>query len=779
VERKLGQTAGDRWIESHLRPLVGLTGEAELRGDDRRTEAFAAWRQFFETIAEHGPLVLVAEDLHWSDDDFLDFIDYLVDWASDVPLLVVCTARPELLERRPAWGGGKPNALTISLSPLSNEEIGRLIGELLERPLLNAETRSALLARAGGNPLYAEQYARILRERGELAELPETVHGIVAARLDLLEPDEKALLQDAAVLGKAFSIAGLASVAGLDPRVVESRLHALERTEFVRRGRRSAEVHDTQYSFLHVLVRDVAYGQIPRAQRANKHRRVAEWIESLGRPEDHAEMLAHHYLQALELTQASGGDSSALVEPASRALGDAGDRAAALYAVDAAERFYDAAIRLRPEDDPERAELLFRRAAPVHQMVGGGDPERLMEARDALLGAGDKAKAAEAEMLIAESFRMQGRGELSDELAERAVGLLAEAPPSRSSAWVLARRAVRALLAGEYERAIEIGSRAYAFAEELGWAEGLSESLGAVGMARVGLGDRGGVEDAERSVEIAAEAGALGALARAHNSLSTVYQILGDLDAGYTSRLEGARIAERLESSETIRFFQGTLASFRYRRGDWEEALRMADAFIVEAGSSHYIAWQVFADRAEMRLGRGDAPGAVGDAESALAVGRDTGEPWPRYFDLAVSAHVLSATSQHEAATVIAHEFLEMLSRGVPLNFAAMNLPTFASAAVQLGLATELVDSLAGQLPTPWTDAARAYAQGDFAAAAVILRRTGSKPHEAEARLRTAEQLLGAGRRAEADEQVRRALDFYRSVGAIAYVSEGKRLLAC
>ena len=135
-----------------------------------------------------------------------------------MPLLVLGTARPELLQRRPGWGGGKPNALTISLSPLSDENTARLVGALLEQPLLDAETQQALLARAGGNPLYAEQYARMLLERGDLSELPETVQGIIAARLDGLGEEEKRLLQDAAVLGKVFWLGALEAVGGADAR---------------------------------------------------------------------------------------------------------------------------------------------------------------------------------------------------------------------------------------------------------------------------------------------------------------------------------------------------------------------------------------------------------------------------------------------------------------------------------------------------------------------------------------------------------------------------------
>src|SRR4029077_20099885 len=153
--------AGDaRWVGSHLRPLVGLESQTAL-GGDRRSEAFAAWRRYLEALAEQRPLVLVFEDLHWADEGLLDFVEELVDWLSGVPLLVVCSARPELLDRRPGWGGGKLNASTLGLSPLSSEQTALLISHVLERSLLPAEIQEALLERAEGNPLYAEQFAEL------------------------------------------------------------------------------------------------------------------------------------------------------------------------------------------------------------------------------------------------------------------------------------------------------------------------------------------------------------------------------------------------------------------------------------------------------------------------------------------------------------------------------------------------------------------------------------------------------------------------------------------
>jgi len=141
------------WVERHLRPLVGLGGEADV-GEAHHAEAFTAWRSFFEALAERGPVVLVFEDLQWADDGLLDFVDGLVERVVGVPLLVVCSARPELLERRSGWSGGKRNALTISLAPLSEDDTARLIAVLLDRPVLPAEEQAVLLQRAGGNPLY-------------------------------------------------------------------------------------------------------------------------------------------------------------------------------------------------------------------------------------------------------------------------------------------------------------------------------------------------------------------------------------------------------------------------------------------------------------------------------------------------------------------------------------------------------------------------------------------------------------------------------------------------
>src|SRR5256714_2470517 len=270
------------WVAANGRPLIGLPAEQS----SSVTETFAAWRRLFESLAEQRPLVLVFEDLHWADEGLLDFVDHLVDWAVGVPLLVVCSARPELLERRPSWGGGKLNATTIALSPLTDEDSARLVASLLDQPLLPAELQQVLLEHADGNPLFAEQYVRMLTDRGLLVRgdtgwgfvdagelpLPENLQGIIAARLDGLPPAEKQLLQDASVLGKIFWLGALDSA---DERVTQPRLHQLERKGFVRRERRASAAAQNQDAFPPPPARAVSSTQITRIARAAKHPRAA------------------------------------------------------------------------------------------------------------------------------------------------------------------------------------------------------------------------------------------------------------------------------------------------------------------------------------------------------------------------------------------------------------------------------------------------------------------------------------------------------------------------
>jgi predicted ATPase len=324
-------------------------------------ESFTAWRRCLESWAEARETILVFEDLHWADEALLSFLEHLADWSEVVPLLLLCTARPELHEQQPAWAAGLRNATTINLAPLTDEETARLISSLLERAVLPAETQRALLERAGGNPLYAEEFVRLLADRGELRgaveEMPDSVQALIAARLDTLSAERKSLLQDAAVVGKVFWAGALAEMGNREPREVELALHELARKELVRPVRTSSMQGEAEYGFWHLLVRDVCYAQIPRAARATRHRAAAAWLERKAgeRAEDLADVLAHHYLQALELARAAGqaAETEELEASTIRYLALAGERALSLD-VERAEQSLARALELAPADHPER-----------------------------------------------------------------------------------------------------------------------------------------------------------------------------------------------------------------------------------------------------------------------------------------------------------------------------------------------------------------------------------------------------------------------------------------
>ena len=360
LEHAFPQEDPDRpWLKARLAPLVGAPAEPASQ-----EESFTAWRRTLEAWAEARETILVFEDLHWADEALLSFLEHLADWAEGVPLLVLCTARPELYEQHPTFGANARNSQRINLAPLTDEETARLIASLLERAVLPAETQQALLERAGGNPLYAEEFVRLLADRGGLVgegEIPDSVQALIAARLDTLSPDRKSLLQDAAVIGKVFWAGALAEMGGREPREVEQALHELARKELVRPARTSSMEGEQEYSFWHLLVRDVCYQQIPRAARAARHRAAAAWIERKAgeRAEDLADVLAHHYLQALELARAAGqtDDAEDLAANAIRYLALAGERALGLDTARAEARLAQA-LDLCPPEDHQRPELL-------------------------------------------------------------------------------------------------------------------------------------------------------------------------------------------------------------------------------------------------------------------------------------------------------------------------------------------------------------------------------------------------------------------------------------
>ncbi|MDX6478903.1 MAG: hypothetical protein QOG29_1490, partial [Gaiellaceae bacterium] len=787
IEEVLSDSGEKEWVEGHLRPLVGLGSTLES-GSDRRSEAFSAWRRLLEALAEHRPLVLVFEDLHWSDEGLLDFVDYLADWASGVPLLVVCTARPELLDRRPGWGGGKRNAATVSISPLSELETGQLLGSLLDQMLLPAEIQSAVLARAEGNPLYAEEYVRMLQDRGFLVHgtggwrlsvdeelpLPETVQGMIAARLDALAPAEKELVQDAAVLGKVFWPGALEGIGLREPREVEEVLHTLERKEFVRRERRSAVAGETQYAFLHLLVRDVAYGQIPRASRVDKHRLAAEWIESLSseRSEDRAEMLAHHYREALSLAGSAGVDVEALRRPASIAFAEAAERAWALNSWKAAIEFAKAAVEL-VDDDAKRPELhlLISRAT---FLAGGDDLENTVAARDGFQALGELDRAAEAEMLLSELYWLRGVGEASNDHGRRAVELVEALPPSRSKAFVLAQRARHQQIAGFPDEAMALAQEALPMAEQLRLDALTGHVLNTIGMNRVHRGDEGGLADLERSAELAEATNSVDDIHRAYNNLANMGWHLARLDAA-DDYLERARqVDERYGNANGLLWLEGESMLGHDIRGNWDEALALAERIIeLAATRPHYHLGPARVVRARVFAGRGDTAAAVAESEQVLTMARSVKDPQFLGPALAMHARVLAAAGDRAAADQMIDEVLR--DHDVEQGW-FFDLPVLLA---ELGREAEFLTATANPVTsTPWLEAGRAVATGDLTGAAAIYGEIGAREQEAKARLLAAAELVREGRRAEADAQLTPALDYFRSVRATAYIGRGEALLA-
>ena len=764
VGRLLPDETEARWITSHLRPLVGLAGDEDGGGaGDRRGEAFAAWRRFFEALAEERPLVLVFEDLHWADDGLLDFVDQMADRLADIPVLLVATARPELLARRPSWGGGKANAVTLSLAPLSDEETARLVHALLKRAVLPAEVQTALLERAGGNPLYAEEFVRMTSEReSNDLELPESVQGIIAARVDALEPGDKELLQVAAVVGKVFWSGALAAITGRDRFELEERLYELERRELVRRERRSSVAGESEYAFRHVLLRDVAYGSIPRAARVERHRLAAEWVESLGRPDDHADLLTHHYLAAIELARAAGIDASEFGAPAAAALLRAADRSLALNAFAAAARMYDEALALGVADE-DRPRAVFRRGVALNVL---GDPARigvLEEARALYEVAGDDEATAEASSTLAEAYWYSGRMEEHRAALSRAQELVRGREMSPAVARVRALKARYLMLDDEHDEAIRLGREALEVAEQLGLDELRASLLVTIGTAmsnaELGAGD-----------EMVEEAAALGAALnsvegpRALNNLAVSKYNQGTVRREHELLLESRAAAERVGSDNFVRFAEGNLCWTFYALGDWDESLRRSDAFIAEceAGSAHGLEGIAQYTRAQILLGRDDVDGALRafSRNRELAALADSGRTVARN-------QLLAARIFYELGNVDDARSAFTTAVSASDRTFSHDAVTITLLAGSLGLADRFEELLARLGDGPWVEIAKLVVGGELAEAARRLDEAGDLGLAAQVRLRSQE-----------DAELEKAVSFFASVGATRYLTRAEAQLA-
>ena len=359
---------GDRdRVERALGTLLGVA-EGPSGGAG---ELYSAWRMFFERMAEQQLVILMFEDLHWADPGLLDFIDHLLEWSRGLPILIVTLARPELLERRSDWGAGRRNFLALDLEPLNDASMRELLAGFV--PGLPEAAIRSIVTRAEGIPLYAVETIRMLvadgrlepiegggyAPVGELGELavPDTLHALIAARLDGLDPAERSLIQDAAVLGQSFTPAGLGAVSGLEPAVLNARLRVLVRSDLLLEELDPRSPERGQYHFVQALIREVAYSTLSLKDRRTRHLAAARFFESIG-DDELAGALAAHYLAAYRATTA-GDEAKALATQARIALKAAADRALALGSPRQAVTFLAQALEVEA-DDVDRAAILER-----------------------------------------------------------------------------------------------------------------------------------------------------------------------------------------------------------------------------------------------------------------------------------------------------------------------------------------------------------------------------------------------------------------------------------
>ncbi len=488
VEEHVADPDERRFVEPRLAQLLGL---ADGEADDRQ-DLFAAWRLFFERLADVYPTVLAFEDMQWADESLLDFVEYLLDWSRNSPLYVITLARPELTEKRPGWGAGHRHFTSFYLDPLPPEAMVDLLDGLA--PGLPPEVRAQILDRSEGVPLYAVETVRMLIDRGllvldgaayhpageiESLEVPQTLHALIAARLDGLPSAERRLLHDGAVIGKTFTRAGLAALSGLAETELEPLLSSLVRKEVlgVQADPRSPE--HGQYGFLQDLVRHVAYETLSKRERYSRHLAAAAYLEATHPEEDEVvEVIASHYLAAHE-TAPEAAEAAEVKGKARAMLVRAGDRAASLGASGEAQRYLEQAAALI-EEPLERAELLQQAGwLAVHAARPDRATELLTESLSLFEAAGRTHSAARVSGRLAEVDWSAGRLEEALARLEQVFEVIAGDEPDEDLAIVASRLGHLYAFSGDLARATERTDFALDIAESLSLAEPLSRVFNA------------------------------------------------------------------------------------------------------------------------------------------------------------------------------------------------------------------------------------------------------------------------------------------------------------
>jgi class 3 adenylate cyclase/tetratricopeptide (TPR) repeat protein len=473
------------FIRPRLAQLLAL--EEGVSGD--RQDLFAAWRLFFERLSDSNPVVLAFEDLQWADASLLDFIEHLLEWSRDTPLFVITLARPELQERRPGWGAGQRHFSSLYLDALSEGAMEELLEGLV--PGLPEQLRERILARAEGIPLYAVETVRMLLDRGllrqegsayaltgpvDILEVPETLHALIAARLDGLSPQERRLLLDGAVLGKTFTLAALGALADASADQLEPVLAGLVRKEILGLQSDPRSPERGQYGFLQDLVRHVAYETLSRRERKLRHLAAAAHLEALADEDELAEVMASHYLAAVAAGP-DADDAPALRARAGAMLARAGERAGSLGAPEEGQRHYDQAAALA--DEPLAEASLLERAGRLALRAGSPTDARARFERVIALytTAGEMGASARASAALAEADVLEGSLEEAAARLEEAVRALDEREDGAELAQALAELGRVQVLSGHADEAAAAIERALGLAERLGLPEVFVEAL--------------------------------------------------------------------------------------------------------------------------------------------------------------------------------------------------------------------------------------------------------------------------------------------------------------
>ena len=584
IEEHLLDPQDRRFAEPRLAHLLGL--EEGVVGDQENL--FAAARMFFERLAQTGPTVLVFEDIHWADSALLDFIEYLVEWSRDVPLYVLTQSRPELQDRRPTWGSATRNFTSIFLEPLSSDAMEVLLNGPL--PGLSEDLRIRILERAEGVPFYAVETVRMLLDRGvlvreghtyrlageiETLEVPETLQALIAARLDGLTADERRSVQHASVLGRTFTLRGLASVSRVEERALEPILSSLVRKEVVSLSADPLSPERGQYGFLQDLVKKVAYDTLSRKERKTLHLAAAEYLQSLGDDEEIVEVLAAHYLDAYRAAP-DDDDAGGIRDEAREMLVRAAERAASLAADEEAQHAYERAIELS-EDAVVQADL--HEHAGLMAFIGARQDEAGAHFEHAIAlfeTAGETHARARVEARQAQVMWDTGRLEEGLERMDRSYEALSQEEPDADLADLAAQLGRFLFFAGRSAAALERIESALELAEGLSLPETFSMALNTKAIILTADGrPLEGIALLRYALEVALENDKPSAALRASYNLADTLSQVDRYEEAETCVRDGLAFARRVGNRYQEHNFLGqTYALFAL--GKWDDVQAFA-----------------------------------------------------------------------------------------------------------------------------------------------------------------------------------------------------------